>query len=127
MIGRRVDDDDVTKFHNTKPGKYLGWLPQALERSAGWMLDVGGESVGASMRSPFTIYTFELTFDTSLNPVPAIGKLVTQGPPTTGGVYPVKGTIRSVGFGIPISVDASGHIFTYSLRTSASLMMLPVP
>jgi hypothetical protein len=111
MIGRRVDDDDVTKFHNTKPGKYPGWILQQPWRVAEWMVDSAGSSF-KSMKSPFTIYTFELTFDTSLNPVPAIGKLVTQGPPTTEGIYPVKGTIRSVGFGIPTSVDASGHIFT---------------
>ena len=108
MIGRRVDDNDVTKFHNTKPGEYIGWDVGSGPRGAQWMEEEGVNV----MKSPLTDYTFELTFDTSLNPVPAIGGFVTQDAPMTGGVYPVKGTVRSVGFGIPTSVDASGHIFT---------------
>jgi len=126
MIGRRLNsvsrispDPDVPistgiDFHNTRPGEYLGWntLPGAspYARAAEWMVNVDGSSF-QSMRYPFTIYTFELTFNTALPSVPQTGRFVTQGDPS-GAVYPVKGTVRGVGFGIPTSVDASGHIFT---------------
>jgi hypothetical protein len=119
MIGKRSDNND-DKFHNTKPGKYLGFFGSYFTTPKPQLRDAGRwGNLGSNPAFPDLVtYTFELTFTTSslLSGI-VQGTVVTQDITSTTTTTHAKGTVTSVS-GEIITVTAVTGMFVKEMKTT---------